>query len=103
VFGETNHPAKWIKVTMLPKNIVMVLCMHDNHVLYLEKDDIEQDGTLPGAVLTWQLSQCSDESCLQSQPIGTDQFQLLYVNDHYIANPPVYLFNVNPYYGNTCL
>jgi hypothetical protein len=100
--ARNSNSSKWIKVIMLPKNISMIVCMNNHDVLYLEKDDIDQDGTLPGTILIWHLSQCFDKKCVESQPIGSDQFTLYFANNSYYTVPPTYTFTVNPNYGETC-
>jgi hypothetical protein len=99
---SNNSSSKWIKVIMLPKNISMIVCMNNHDILSLEKDDIEQDGTLPGTILIWNFSQCFDKKCVESQPIGTDQFTLNFSNNSYHATPPTYTFTVISNYGETC-
>jgi hypothetical protein len=102
VYAITNSPPKWIKIAMFPRNLSMILCLSNEDVVYLEKDDIEQDGTLPGTRLTWTLSQCENEQCAQSQLIGIDQFTLGGTKENYEAAPQLYGFVFNPAYGETC-
>jgi hypothetical protein len=102
LYRSPDSQAKWIKVVMLPRQLSMVLCLRPHDVVYLEKDDVEQDGTLPGSILTWEVSQCLNEQCSQSRLIGIDQFKLLLIDQHYTANPPDYRFTVDTHYGETC-
>jgi hypothetical protein len=97
-----SSTSKWIKATMLPQNLTMVVCMNKDAVLYLEKDDVKMDKLKPGSTLIWQLSQCFDEHCTQEQSLGTDQFTLLKEAKRYTAEPPTYGFTLDPNYGENC-
>ncbi|WP_028387526.1 hypothetical protein [Legionella fairfieldensis] len=102
VYNMTNSPPKWVRITMQPRNLTMILCLRSQDVVYLEKDDIEQDGTLPGSLLTWTLSQCSNKNCEQSHLLGVDQFSLAWSGNHYETKPGTYGFIFDPTFGETC-
>ncbi|MGB6977428.1 MAG: hypothetical protein WBE18_08265 [Gammaproteobacteria bacterium] len=102
VYNSSDSGAKWVKAVMLPKNINIVVCMDNDTVLYLEKDDVKMDKLKPGSTLIWELSQCFDEHCTQDQPLGTDQFTLLRKAKHYTTDPAFYSFSIDRNYGETC-
>jgi hypothetical protein len=102
VYNTSDSGPKWVKAVMSPSNITMTVCMDKDTVLYLEKDDVKMDRLKPGAVLTWQLSQCFDESCTQELSLGTDQFTLHRTAKHYTTDPATYGFTIDPNYGVAC-
>lgn len=102
IFNASNSPPKWIKVIMLPRNLRMVLCLGNQEVVYLEKDDIEQDGLSAGSQLAWLVSQCLNKDCLENQFLARDQFVLLSTAGKYGANPAYYGFSLDPSYGENC-
>jgi len=102
IYNVSKSDPKWIRVVMLPTHITMILCLANTSSIYLEKDDVEADQLPPGAHLTWYVSQCLHEDCVERRSLGADQFILLLDNDHYSANPPQYRFAFDPYYGDTC-
>ena len=93
---------RWVKAVMSPRNVTMVVCMNEHTTLELESDDLKEDQVKPGTQLTWQFSQCMDESCQESQPLGVDQFMVYANKDGYYAVPDRYGFVLREDYGKIC-
>jgi hypothetical protein len=92
--NDTNRKikGKWVKAIMLPRHLTIIVCMNSQTTLELERDDLEEDQVKSGTTMTWELSQCKDKTCHESQPLGTDQFTVYKNQEGYYAQPSTYGF-----------